>query len=283
MSNQSKISENLSHAYFTSETDANYVISLLDNLKWIDEDTRILEPSCGAGALAKPLINRGLEVTCGDLIDYGFDKTIVGDFFESSYGKFDIVLTNPPFGKMANLAVPFFNHSTKNADKICFIVPQSFRKISIIDRLDERYWPILDSDLPSQLYNLPDGSQRVVKTCVQMWERRNNNRPKMGHINYKDFFTPVTKEKAIVSEGAFAIRGQGSKAGEILDGLNHSPSSTRFLIGSRDKLEQMDLSVIAGFTAGIPSIGYAEMAHAISLYGTDKLNDFLTKGALALL
>lgn len=281
MSNQSQISSDINHAYFTSAEDAAFAVSVLREHGWLERRSSVLEPSAGAGALSSALEDSGVAVKIADLVDYGIGATIQ-DYLVSDFGKFDLVFTNPPFGKMATLAVSFFNKATTNSDRIAFIVPQSFRKISIIDRLDTSYWPVADEDLPSQLYDLPDGTVRKVRTCLQLWERRDTERPKLGNIDYSGFFTPLTKDVALSTEGAFAVRGQGSAAGRILEGLDHSPASTRFLLGSREEISSMDLTTIAGFTAGIPSIGFAEIAHALSV--TDRVREtYLKRGALSLL
>lgn len=282
MSNQSQISEGINHAYFTSKEDASFVAETLRELGWLGEGTTVLEPACGSGALVEPLKTDLVSVKLADLIDYGIGAEI-GDYLDSNLGRHDLVLTNPPFGKMATLAVAFFNKATTNSNRIAFIVPQSFRKISIIDRLDLSYWPVGDYDLPSQSYNLPDGSQRVVKTCLQLWEKREVKREKLGKIDHTQFFTPLSKVAALTTSGAYALRGQGSAAGRVLEGLDHSESSTRFLIGSREIVGSLDLSAIAGFTAGIPSIGFAEVAYAITLQNDSRLDSYLKKGAITLL
>lgn len=282
MSNQSQISESIDHAYFTSETDSLFVIEKLRLHGWLGKGTTVLEPACGDGALVKPLEKADVKVKLADLIDYGVGAEI-GDYLESDLGCYDLVLANPPFGKMATLAVAFFNKATTNSDRIAFIVPQSFRKISIIDRLDLDYWPVGDYDLPCQSYLLPDGSTRAVKTCLQLWEKRNEKRKKLGKIDHTALFTPLKKKDALVTKGAYALRGQGASAGKVLKGLDHSESSTRFLVGNKKVVDSLDLSTIAAFTAGIPSIGFAELAYAISLQGDPRLKGYLEKGAITLL
>ena len=280
MSNQSQISDSIDHAYFTSEEDAQFVTNKLLEFGWLN--STILEPSCGAGALVKPLKKLGIKPDCSDLIDYGVGASIE-NYLESSHKHYDLVLTNPPFGKMAKLAIQFFNKAATHTDHIAFIVPQSFRKVSIIDRLDRFYWPVLDEDLPSQVYILPDGSKRKVRTCFQMWERRVTPREKISSIDHSCFFQTLTKKEALETDGAYALRGQGSSAGKVLKGLDHSESSTRFLVGSKDIFQRIDLSRVASFTAGIPSIGFSELALAASLEKSIKQKDFLAKGVISLL
>lgn len=281
MSNHSQISSDINHAYFTSAEDAAFAVKTLRRFGWVTEGSTVLEPSAGAGALVTAISGCGVTVKAADLVDYGIGADIQ-DYLASDFGRFDLVFTNPPFGRMATLAVSFFNKATTNSDRIAFIVPQSFRKISMIDRLDDHYWPVADEDLPSQNYDLPDGSVRKVRTCLQLWERKDARRPKLSGIDHTRFFTPLTKDQALATDGAFALRGQGAAAGRILDGLDHSPASTRFLVGSRDEIASMDLTTVAGFTAGIPSIGFAEVAHALAVTG-DARDAYLHRGVLSLL
>lgn len=286
MSNQSRTSDGINSAYFTSQESSEFCVTTLEKVGWLYDSVSVLEPASGDGALLRALSSSrfSVNVTACDLVDYGCGAEIC-DYLLRPIQRNDLIFTNPPFGKMANLAIKFFNRSCLDSDRIAFIVPQSFRKISIIDRLHPYFWPVHDSDLPDDTYTLPNGSQRIVNTCFQLWERREKPREKLSSIDHTLFFSPLSKEEALSHGSSYALRGQGSKAGQVLEGLDHSEASTRFLTGSREIIEQMDFSKLASFTAGIPSIGFSELAHAINLFKTDKakLNDFLSKGAIALL
>lgn len=56
-----------------------------------------LEPACGAGHMAKVLMEYFGEVECSDAYEYGYGR--VRDFVETPYraNTFDWVITNPPF------------------------------------------------------------------------------------------------------------------------------------------------------------------------------------------
>jgi hypothetical protein len=55
-------------------------------------------------------------------------------------------------------------------------------------------------------------------------------------------------------------------------------------VGSKDVFQRLDLSKIAGFTAGIPSIGFSELAFAALLEDDpQQQQDFLEKGIIALM
>lgn len=284
MSNHSKVAEGINDAYFTSEEDAQFVAEKLRLHNWLYDGVNVLEPACGNKALVKPLEEANIKLS--DLVDYGVGAE-VGNYLESNLGRYDLVLTNPPFGRKATLAVAFFNKAATNSDRIAFIVPQSFRKVSIMDRLDSDYWPVGDYDLPNQTYDLPDGSKRLVRTCFQLWERRGETRPKLRTETPKDAFFIAVKTP---EEADFALRTQGSAAGNILptlhnaDGSVFSGGTTAYLKGGRDRIEAHDWSQIAGFAASIPAIGLTDIR--LGLQHEDRggdMEEFLRKGAITLL
>ena len=57
-------------------------------------------------------------------------------------------LGNPPFGKNCSLAIKFFNKAAEFADLIAFIIPRTFKRISIQNKLNLNFSFILflDSD-----------------------------------------------------------------------------------------------------------------------------------------
>ena len=97
----------------------------------------LLEPSAGSGSFYNLLDKKkrlGLD------IDPKLTEIQKQDFFKwkpKSKSKI-ITIGNPPFGKNANLAVKFFNHAAKFSDAIAFVLPRTFRKASIVNRLNSR-------------------------------------------------------------------------------------------------------------------------------------------------
>jgi hypothetical protein len=63
------------------------------------------------------------------------------------------VIGNPPFGKNASKAVRFFNQAALFARIIAFIVPRSFEKESIINRLNQNFHLIHVSQLPRNSFS----------------------------------------------------------------------------------------------------------------------------------
>jgi len=282
MSNHSQIASSINDAYFTNKTSAEFCVSKLEDHGWLKPNISLLEPSAGSGALVKPIVERYKDITVvsRDLIDYGIGA-VISDYLLSNAERFDLVFTNPPFGKMASLAIKFFNRAALDSNRIAFIVPKSFRKASIISKLDKFYWPVADYDLPNESYELPDGSTRNVSTCLQLWERRTVERPSLK-IKMNNQYFKLSSEN---DPNAFTIRTQGSASGKVLDGFGHSPNTSRIISGDKSKVKSLDLSKLAGFTASVPALGLTELYYAMHLQETNQelLKKYLDKGVIALL
>lgn len=274
MSNQSRIAEGFNDAYFTSPQSAGWCSYILQERDWVNDKTTTLEPAVGAGALS---IVPG-EVIATDIIDHGYPGVVLEDYLTAPQRKVDLVLTNPPFGRVSSTAVKFFNKACQDADRVAFIVPASFRKASVIDRLNPYFWCVFNEDLPDQNFLLPDGSKRKVRTIFQLWERRKSPRiPIKQQVDYKHYFTRHSQPTA----DSYSFRTQGASAGKILPGNNYSPASTAFLVGSQDRVAKHDWTTIASFTAGIPAIGLTDVAYGLHLeeQGYD-IDLYLSKGPL---
>lgn len=81
-----------------------------------------MEPACGAGHMSTVLKEYFEEVVSGDIHDYGYEGTRVGDFLQTTQDC-DWVITNPPF----NLAEQFVQHGLKIARRgVAVLVRTSF-------------------------------------------------------------------------------------------------------------------------------------------------------------
>ena len=251
----SEFSKTISDAYFTPPESVDFIHEILAKEGWLEGS--ILEPCCGAGNLIRGLSN----ATAWDLHQYDHPLDRVGDFFDQDPEEFDLVLTNPPFGWLGGLACDILNHSTKFTNRIAIVLPQCFRKIQRIDRINPYFHPVGDYNLPNETYILPDGTEKYVRTCFQMWERRDYKRKKFGGEPYTEYFTQVPKE-----ESEYYLRTQGSTAGKILEGLEYpdgrpyKSTTGRFMVGSMDRILEHDWTKIARFASGAPSIGLHDIA-----------------------
>ncbi len=255
----SDFSKSISDAYFTPPKSVEFVHGILADAGWLEGS--VLEPCCGAGNLVKDLDN----ATVWDLHQYDHPLDRVGNFLEQPPEPFDLVLTNPPFGWLGGLACDILNHATKFTDRVAIILPQCFRKIQRIDRINPYFHPVGDYNLPDETYILPDGQRKYVRTCFQMWERRDYKRKKFGNTPYGEFFTQVPKEDA-----EYYLRTQGSTAGVILEGFDYNPTTGRFMKGSKDRILAHDWRKIARFASGAPSIGLHDIAWGLRSQNTEE-------------
>jgi len=133
-----------------------------------------------------------------------------------------IVIGNPPFGRVSSLAIKFFNHASKWANVIAFIIPRTFRRISVQNKLDTYFHLIYDEELPIKpcCFNPP----MMAKCCFQIWEKKDVKRSIIElEIKHKDWDFLNFGEKDINGQPTppinadFAIRAYGGKCGEIID------------------------------------------------------------------
>jgi len=112
----------------------------------------VLEPSFGEGSFVDAILSQSVPRTNLLFIDIDArDEAHRGDFLafnvpeNATHCKTRVipgikqhwaVVGNPPFGKNSSLAISFFNHAAKFADVIAFVVPRTFCKMSVHDKLD---------------------------------------------------------------------------------------------------------------------------------------------------
>ena len=269
----SSFSKSISDAYFTPPDSVKFVHETLEEHGWLKGT--VLEPCCGRGNLVRGLA----RATRWDLNQYEEPLDRVGNFLEQPPESFDLVLTNPPFGWLGGLACDILNHATKFSDRIGIILPQCFRKVQRIDRINPYFHPVRDCNLPDETYILPTGERKFVRTCFQMYERRSYMRKKFGGVSYEEFFRIVPKEDA-----EYYIRTQGAAAGIILDGLEYpdgKPYKTttgRFMVGSKDRILEHNWRTIARFASGAPSIGLHDIAWG---FRSPNIDEYLIHGIMS--
>jgi len=257
------------------------IASLLTKYQW-NIWSLVVEPSAGSGNFYNkiPLDNKiGLDIMPEGL------NIIKQDFFTFNPQPSTNILTigNPPFGRISSIAIKFFNHAAKWSQVIAFIIPKTFRRISVQNKLDNRFHLILDEDIPMKPCSFEPPMS--VKCCFQIWEKRDVLREHIlletSHEDW-DFlpFGPLDENnQPTPPNGAdFAIKAYGGKCGEIqLEELaTLRPKSWHWIKCNIDKqtlidrFNQLDYSNSQN-TARQNSIGRGEL---VSLY-SNEFNDFV--------
>lgn len=174
------------------------------------------------------------------------------------------VLSNPPFGFACSLAVKFFNHcALLGADVIAFVIPKTFRKATVINKLNKNFHLVLDETSPDDAFIL-DGKPYHVPCCFQVWVRRTEERELINTDSENPFF-----EFCDPKEADFAVRRVGGKAGQLLDGLDHKEVSTYFLKAKCKvqllelALKEVDLTKERDNTVGVRSVAKYELVNKV--------------------
>lgn len=227
------------------------------------EQFLMVEPSAGTGSFFKLLpqgsVGVDLDLKCPGVIKADFLTLSI----ESSCPI--AVIGNPPFGRRASLAIQFVNHAASFANVIGFILPRTFKKDWIDNRLDRRLHLVREEPIPDEAF-IFEGRLCSVPAVFQIWERRDNPRDRPRRIaTHRDF------EFLKTSTGAdFVIRRIGVRAGRLSSNVDASPSSFYFIRSNvrnrrnvRAIMGQLDFSSAAANVAGTPSLSKPEI---VALY-----------------
>jgi hypothetical protein len=197
-----------------------YIGVLGSKYKWNDWNL-VVEPSAGNGSF---LTRIPTTKKVGIDISPEHADIIKKDFFEyqpPSGLKNILVVGNPPFGRVSSLAVSFFNHSAEWCSVIAFIIPKTFRRISLQNRLHRKFHLVHDEEVPSEPCSFSPPMN--VKCCFQIWEKRLDDRDivklNTTHPDW-DFLSngPLdTTGQPTPPKGAdFVVLAYGGKCGNIV-------------------------------------------------------------------
>ena len=238
----------------------------------------VIEPSAGNGSFYEKI---PIEHKVGIDISPEHEDIIKQDFFTYSpppdIGKI-LVLGNPPFGRVSSMAVNFFNHASKWADVIAFIVPRTFRRVSIHNKLNTNFHLLHDEEIPMKPCSF--SPSMAVKCCFQIWEKRDTERTIIKLPTTHDdweflgFGPKDMNGQPTPPEGAdFAIRAYGGKCGEICESDLETlrPKSWHWIKANIDKTTLIERFRTLDYTLSLDtarqnSIGKGELVRIYSVF-----------------
>jgi hypothetical protein len=233
--------------FYTLTSYSNKCIKQVFELYNINDFDLIIEPSAGNGSFFNQ-INTNNKIAIDIQPELELENNIIKmDFFDyrPPINKQKIcVIGNPPFGKVSSLAIKFFNHSANWAQVIAFIVPRTFRKISVQNKLNTYFHLVYDEDVPTKPCCFTP--QMNVKCCFQIWEKKTEKRQliELTTIHEDWVFLPFgpldNNGQPTPPKGAdFAIRAYGGKIGEITEHNLHllRPKSWHWIKSNINKAE----------------------------------------------
>lgn len=247
--------------YYTKQYIADYYSNIV--YEKYNDLYDYIEPTAGNGAFLNIIPNiKGYDLKPEK------DNIIKLNVFNNSFNEDNIIIGNPPFGLSGNLAIKIFNYiASFNVKAICFILPKSFKKDSIKNKLDLNYSIIFEQDLIKNSF-IVDNKPYDVPCVFQIWEK---STPRKKIEDAESIWIEFTnKENADI-----AIRRAGSKAGQLLDGIDYNEVSTYFVKIKSDlvikAIKLMNLDVVE-YTAGVKSISKNELNKEIN-----RIMDVLTQ------
>ena len=217
----------------------------------------VVEPSAGAGDFLRrlPKATRvGIDLEPAD------PEIKKGDFFDFKPATTENVLTigNPPFGKNSSLAVKFFNHAASFSDFIAFIVPRTFRKPSIINRLHQNFHLTKELILPLNSFYTPEGEDYEVDIDGESYTPQEVSALILGKIkrDAEEYLGEEVTEAVITVPAYFndaqrqATKDAGKIAGLEVERIVNEPTAAALAYGLDKKSDEESDERVAVYDLG---------------------------------
>jgi len=232
----------------------------------------VLEPAGGTGAFIEAVRAVGVSEVISFDIEPLHELVTEGNFLEQHIKGINLItISNPPFGRNNSLSIPFFNHAALVSDAICFIVPRSWRKWSVTNRLDLRFELALDLDLEIDYVDAegsPLSNKTHLATCFQIWKKTDSPRA-LVRVTDKGIIEKVSPEEADVS---LTIFGYG--CGKVKTEFEPVPNTTQMFLKLNHPqalaaLESVDYSKFFKNTAYTEALSLQEINYLLNekIYG----------------
>jgi predicted RNA methylase len=257
--------------YYTPIEISTYCVEkMLDVVK--NKNVTWLEPAGGKGAFIEALLIKGIKnIVSFDIEPLHKMVQLTDNFLTENLSNLNlersITLTNPPFGRANSLAIPFFNKCAEVSDCIGFIVPKSWRKWSVINKLNTSFHCIYDEELQVN-YDYPNAnvkSKNKLATVFQIWERQSLER-EIIKIEDRGYIKKVKPEEADVSLTVF-----GRGCGKIKTDFPRIPNTTQMFLKIENSevlaaLQSVDFSRFFNNVAFVEALSIMEINYLLNEY-----------------
>ncbi|MEY4554064.1 MAG: hypothetical protein RL197_491 [Actinomycetota bacterium] len=214
--------------YYTPRALASELVQTVKGLIPNFSSRTVLEPAGGTGAFVEAAKAAGVKSVLSVDIEPKHNDVNKADYLSSNLKIQDAVtISNPPFGRNNSLSIPFFNRAADNSEYIAFIVPRSWRKWSVINRLDRRFHLIHDEDLAIDYVddtNTLISKKSNLKTCFQVWQRGEDLR-EIVKVEDRGFVSKVKPEEADIALTVF-----GFSCGRVNTEFERKANTTRMFL-----------------------------------------------------
>lgn len=199
----------------------------------IDRYDLVIEPSAGNGSfsnqiqgcLAFDLNPQHPSIIKQDFLNYEY----AGEVNKNKI----LCIGNPPYGINNSLTIQFIKKCTIIADTIAFILPRSFKKLSMQDRIPITYHLIKQIDLGEETSTL-NGKLQHIPVVFQIWQNRYTPRDRPEYCK-PNKFEYVKKNKA-----DFSVRRVGAYAGRASKNLAKSETAHYYIKCDFDVIDKLN-------------------------------------------
>ncbi len=258
--------------YYTPKSLALELVAQIEKALGPLAGKSVLEPAGGTGAFIEAVQEKGVTSVISFDIEPLHELVSVGDFLEQEIKERNLItISNPPFGRNNSLSIPFFNHAAKVSDAICFIVPRSWRKWSVTNRLDLGFELALDLDIEIDYVDAlgsPLSNKNHLATCFQIWKKADTPRG-LVRVTDKGIIEKVSPEQADVS---LTIFGYG--CGKVKTQFEPVANTTQMFLKLKHPkalaaLESVDYSKFFKNTAYTEALSLQEINYLLNeeIYG----------------
>ena len=250
--------------FYTPDNVARSLVSTVTELV-PDWRTRTwLEPCAGGGSFLRAATIAGVQRIVALDVEPAAPGIEEKDFLVCGAGeniRDTIVLTNPPFGRCNSLSVKFFNKAADHAEFICFIVPKSWRKWSVTNRLDKRFHLIHDIELKVNYVDASDApisGKSVLSTVFQVWQRRDQHRSRVT-VENRGYV-----KKCKPAEADVALTVFGWSCGRVETDFERKPNTTKMFLKTEsatvvEALRSVNFSRFSKNVAYVSALGMQEV------------------------
>lgn len=264
-----------SEQYYTPASTADQLVDVVGGLLSVDSinpwQHHFIEPAGGTGAFVSALQRRGVSKIHAVDIEPHHPLVNQGDFLAwHPEVQGAVTISNPPFGRNNKLSVRFFNHAADFSQLIAFVVPRSWRKWSVINRLDPRFELVSDTDLQVSYVDLdgrPLSIHNHLRTAFQVWQLAAEPRAKllvrdMGWV-----------EKTSFEQATHSLTSFGYGCGRVSTDLSAGQKSTDIYLRVKnqsvaDALPLLDYRKFSVHTAYTAAISLPELNYLLNEYLT---------------
>jgi len=256
--------------YYTPSNQAEIILNRAISNVSVEANTVFLEPAGGTGAFIEAAKKFGISAIESFDIEPKHQLVKRADFLKTNL-KIEgaICVTNPPFGRNNSLSVPFFNKAAEHCDLVAFVVPRSWRKWSVINRLDPNFRLVDDWDLSIDYVDDANRESHGVgnlRTCVQVWKRTPGLRRNV--VKVQDFGV-IEKTSPLDADVSFTLFGYG--CGTVKTEFERKKNSTQAFFKlnhprALEALTSVDFGKFYNHTAYTEALGIQEINFLLNDY-----------------